>query len=81
MVRMAGTGLVKSATMSMWPSAIFWSRSQVAHCSTKGRYSATAEGSMKGFSKRRSTTCVGPSASAIFADGTPGMRGTPMIPM
>jgi hypothetical protein len=80
MVRSAGTGLVKSLTMSSCPSAIFWSSSQVAHCSTKGRYSATAAGSMKGFSRRRRATCVDPSASAILADGTPGMRGTPMIP-
>ena len=36
---------------------------------------------MKGFKRRRSATWVGPSTSAIFADGTPGMRGTPMMPM
>ena len=53
----------------------------MAHCSTNGRYSATAAGSMKGFKRRRSATWVGPSTSAIFADGTPGMRGTPMMPM
>ena len=77
MVRTAGTGLVKSVTMSIWPSAIFWSRNQVAHCSTNGRYSATAEGSMKGLRRRRSETWVGPSTSAIRAEGTPGMRGRP----
>ena len=81
MVHRAGTGLVKSCTKSICPSAIFWSKNHEAVCSRNGRSWATAGGSMNGLMVRRRAAWRSPSPSAMPMGGIPSPRGIPMIPM
>ena len=80
MVRIAGTGLAKSSTRSICPSAIRWSRNQCTDCSMNGRIFSTAPEEKNGVSARRNARWYGPSTSPMPSGGWPCGRGTPISP-